>query len=135
MPRLTVWMVRAALLQLGLGVTLGLLLLSSKGGLLDARVWLLLGSHIELMVFGWLMQLALGVAYWILPRFTHEPRYGSTRLGWVGFVLMNIGVVLILVSNWIPDLPALHPIGRLVELVAALALVRVLWPRVKAFGA
>ncbi len=134
MPRLTVWMVRAALLQLGIGVTLGLLLLWNKGSLFDARVWLLLGTHLELMVFGWLMQLALGVAFWILPRFTHEPRYGNIRLGWIGFALLNTGVLLVIISAWVTGLENLQSIGRLVELAAAVALIWVLWPRVKTFG-
>ena len=135
MPRLTVWMVRAALLQLGIGVTLGMLLLWNKGSILDPDVWLLLSTHLEIMVFGWLMQLALGIAFWILPRFTAEPRYGNLRLAWIGFVLLNLGIVLVIISAWVSSAASLQSIGRLIELIAAVLLVIVLWPRVKTFGA
>ena len=134
MPRLTVWMVRSALLQLGLGITLGALMLWNKGSLFDLRIWLLVSTHLELLIVGWLIQLALGVAFWVLPRFTQEPRYGNVRLGWLGFVLLNAGVLLVILSIWIGALVNLLPVGRLVELIAAALLVSVLWPRVKTFG-
>ena len=134
MPRLTVWMVRSALLQLGIGITLGALMLWNKGSLLDLRIWLLVSTHLELLIVGWLIQLALGVAFWILPRFTKEPRYGNVRLGWLGFALLNVGVLLVILSIWGGALADLQPVGRLVELIAALILVVVLWSRVKTFG-
>ena len=134
MPRLSLWMVRSALMQLGIGITLGTLMLWNKGSFLDAHIWLLVSSHLELLIVGWLMQLALGVAFWILPRFTQEPRYGNVRRGWFGFMLLNSGILLVILGIWIPDLSNLQPIGRLVELIAVVILISVLWPRVKSFG-
>ena len=134
MPRLSVWMIRSALLQLGIGITLGALMLWNKGSLIDLRIWLLVSTHLELLIVGWLMQLALGVAFWILPRFSHEPRYGNVRLGWLGFGLLNVGVLLVILGIWTAGLQNLQPIGRLVEVIAAAILVSVLWPRVKTFG-
>ena len=134
MPRLTVWMVRSALLQLGTGITIGALMLWNKGSILDARIWLLVSTHLELLIVGWLMQFALGVAFWILPRFTQEPRYGNTRRGWIGFTLLNTGILLVILGTWITVLPILIPLGRLVELIAVLLLGSVLWPHVKPFG-
>jgi hypothetical protein len=134
MPRLTVWMVRSALLQLGIGISLGALMLWNKGSLIDLRIWLLVSTHLELLIVGWLMQLALGVAFWILPRFTREPRYGNVRLGWLGFGLLNTGILLVILGIWVGGLQNLQPLGRLVEVIAALVMARVLWPRVKTFG-
>ncbi|MDP2481631.1 MAG: hypothetical protein Q8W51_05100 [Candidatus Palauibacterales bacterium] len=70
MPRLTVWTVRASLVCLVLGALLGAALLAVPP--LDPPVAASLARlapvHVELLLVGWLVQLALGVAYWILPR-------------------------------------------------------------------
>jgi hypothetical protein len=134
MPRLSVWMVRSALLELGIGITLGTLMLWNKGSLFDLRIWLLVSTHLELLIVGWLMQFALGVAFWVLPRFTQEPRYGSVRRGWIGYGLLNGGILLVIIGIWTSGLADLQPIGRLVEVIAVVILISVLWPRVKPFG-
>lgn len=134
MPRLSVWMVRSALLHLGIGITLGALMLWNKGSMIDVRIWLLVSTHLEMLIVGWLVQLALGVAFWILPRFTQEPRYGNVRRGWVGYILLNTGILLVILSLWITALYPLQAVGRLLEVAAALTIGSVLWPRVKPFG-
>ncbi len=134
MPRLSVWMVRSALLHLGIGITLGTLMLWNKGSLIDLRIWLLVSTHLEMLIVGWLIQLALGVAFWILPRFTQEPRYGAVRRGWVGFALLNTGILLFILGIWLPNASSLQPLGRLLEVAAAVTLASVLWPRVKPVG-
>lgn len=134
MPRLSVWMVRTALLHLGIGVTIGALMLWNKGELFDLRIWLLVSTHLELLIVGWLVQLALGVAFWILPRFTHEPRYGNVRRGWLGYILLNAGIILVVMSLLMAAFVSLQPLGHFLEVIAALTLGSALWPRVKAFG-
>lgn len=134
MPRLSVWVVRAALLHLGGGVSLGMLMLWNKGDVIDPLIWLALVTHIEMLIFGWLIQLALGVAFWIVPRFTQEPRYGNTRRGWIAFAMFNLGILLVVLSSWIAGLEFLKPIGRLVEMGGVFMFVTVLWPRIKPFG-
>ena len=62
MPRLSVWMIRTALVHLLVGFTLGALLLANKGVPIHPMVWRLLPIHIELLLLGWTLQLALGVA-------------------------------------------------------------------------
>jgi len=134
MPRLSVWMVRTALLEFGVGITLGTLMLWNKGDLIDPLIWLLLGTHQEILMVGWLIQFALGVAFWILPRFTQEPRYGNVRRGWIGYGLLNAGILLVVISAWVTGAESLKAVGRLLEGVAVITFVSVLWPRVKPFG-
>lgn len=135
MPRLSVWMVRAALLHLGIGFTIGALMLCNKGNPIDPLIWRLLVAHMDFLLLGWTMQLAMGVAFWIMPRFSGEQKYGSERLAWAALILINVGVLTVALSPWggaVADVMAL--VGRTAELLAAIAFAIHIWPRVKAFG-
>ncbi len=133
MPRLSVWMVRASLVHLGLGVTFGALLLANKGVPLAPALWALLPLHVECALIGWTVQLAMGVAYWILPRFGGERR--REGLGWLAFALLNVGVLAAGTGSWITGPVAVPFWGRLAELLAAAAFALHAWPRVKPPGA
>jgi hypothetical protein len=135
MPRLSVWLLRAALLQLGIGFTFGALLLFNKGVPFDGRIWLLRAPHIEIVLLGWTMQLAMGAAFWILPRFSSTQKYGNVRLGWWAFALVNAGVAAVCASTWSGDAaPIVALAGRAAEMLAGLLFAILIWPRVKAFG-
>jgi len=134
-PRLSVWMVRLALLHFGVGFTVGGLLLAHKGIPLDARLWRWWPVHIELTLIGWTMQLVMGVAYWILPRFTGARRYGRrTWLAWAALALINAGVLAVSAASVIGGVPGLTLAGRVCELGAAVAFALYIWPRVKPLG-
>jgi cbb3-type cytochrome oxidase subunit 1 len=123
MPRLSVWMIRTALLALAAGAALGALLLADPGLPGGPARWRPL--HGELLLVGWTMQLAFGVAYWILPRFREGRERGREELAWAAFALLNLGVLLV-GAGW----PA--P-GRGAEAIAAVAYAAQAWPRVKPF--
>lgn len=133
MPRLSVWFIRAALLYLVAGFTFGALMLANKGLSFSPLLWRLLPIHVEIVLMGWIAQLALGVAYWILPRFRQAR--GNTQAAWGAFVLLNTGIWLIGLSlvingpSWVPLL------GRLAEVAATAAFALHAWPRVKPAGA
>lgn len=129
MPRLSVLMIRAALLYLGVGFLFGGLLLFNKGIPVEGSIWRLLPVHIELLVFGWMLQLIMGVAFWIAPRFSTEPRYGRVFLAQLAFVLLNLGTCLSASGQWSGSL--LHLIGRVALLGAGIAFVFHLYPRIK----
>ena len=133
MPKLSVWLVRAALIHMGIGFLFGSLILHHKGIPIYGWSWKLLNPHIELMIFGWTMQFVMGIALWILPRFSVKPRYGKTFLGWWSFGLLNGGILLTATGSWF----ALDPIslmGRLGTLSAVLLFVISIYPRVKPLG-
>ena len=134
MPRLSIYLIRAALLHLGIGFTLGALLLSNKGVPFAGWVWRLLGAHIEFLIFGWIVQLAMGVAFFALPRHTeYERRYGRIWLGWLSFILLNIGVWLTALAHWFGSNPGTL-LGRIMLLFTAAAFTILIAPRVRAFG-
>lgn len=134
MPRLSCWFVRAGLVHLLVGFTAGSLLLIHKGLALHPLLWRLLPLHIECVFIGWTVQLALGVAFWILPRFHSGPERGNVAPAWFAWTLINLGVVLAGLSAAL-DTPgwALFA-GRLAEAGAALAFALHAWPRIKPFG-
>ncbi len=132
MPRLSCWFIRAALVHLALGFTLGALLLWNKGLPLHPLLWLLLPAHIEFLLLGWTVQLALGVAFWILPRF--QTSRGNIRPAWLSFVLLNVGVWLVGLAPFLPQLPWLTLAGRTAEAGSALAFTWHAWPRIKPPG-
>lgn len=131
MPRLSVWMLRAALVHMGTGFFFGAVLLFNKGFPLSGWPWKLLNPHAELMIFGWTMQLVMGVAFYALPRFAdHTGRYGAVHLGWWSFYLLNGGVVITAIGQGLSR-PGPALAGRMLILLAVLAYVIMMWPRVK----
>lgn len=92
MPRLSRIAVRLALLYLALGTTFGALLLANKGIPFAPQVWALLPAHIEFMFLGWLTQFALGIAFWILPRFPGSAPRGSEGWSAAALILLNAGI-------------------------------------------
>ena len=129
MPRLSVWFVRTALAYLALGLTLGMLLLWNKGIPLDPQVWRLLPAHIEFLLMGWTVQLALGVAFWILPRW--QTQRGDVRPAWLAFVLLNVGIWCVVLGGWLSLPDGVVAFGRVCEAAAAGAFALHAWPRVK----
>ncbi len=134
MTRLSVWTVRSALLYLGVGFLIGALMLTQKGVPLDLSLLRLLPLHIEVLLFGWTLQLAMGIAFWILPRFSREPRYGNQAYGWLAFALINFGVIVAGVGQWLNAPAAIIVLGRAAEVLAAVVFTLYAWPRVKAIG-
>lgn len=133
MPRLTVWMVRTSLLHLGIGFSAGMLMLFNKGILIDPFLWRLLPVHIEMLLLGWTMQLAMGVAFWILPRFSTSARYGNERLGWAAYVLLNSGVI-VFITGALTNETLFSFLGRMFTLAAVICFVVMIFPRVKALS-
>ena len=137
MPRLSCWFIRAALVYLVLGFTLGGLLLVAKGVSLHPALWRLLMAHIDFLLFGWTVQLVMGVAFWILPRYREgaSPR-GNEGAGWLAFVLLNGGVWLAGVGPLLVGglATVVSVLGRLAEAGAGVAFGVHAWSRVQPFG-
>lgn len=131
MPRLSVWFVRASLIYILLGFTFGALMLAQKGIPYYLLVWNLFPIHVEFLLIGWFAQLAMGVAFWILPRFISGPPRGNVNLIWISFLLINMGIILSALQLWLPAAPL---IGRAAEAVAGIFFAIGLWRRVKPYG-
>ena len=131
MPRLSVWFVRCSLVYVLLGFTLGGLMLANKGVPFATWVWSLLGAHMEFLLLGWMVQLAMGVAFWILPRFSSGAPRGNEVLIRTAFAALNLGI-------WMAALQPYHTqsgltlTGRILEAVSVFLFVFGSWQRVKA---
>jgi hypothetical protein len=133
-PKLSVWFVRTALCYLAIGFSVGAVLLANRGMPLGAPVARLLPLHIEFLLIGWMVQLALGVAFWILPRFRSGPERGRERLAWLSYGLLNLGVMAAAVAPLIELPPVVPLLGHAAQGLAAGAFALHAWPRVKVFG-
>lgn len=132
MPRLSAWFIRAALIYLIIGFSLGAWLLANNGLNFAPSAWGVLPSHMESLMIGWIIQLALGTAYWILPRHTRGAPRGSPAWGWAAFWLINLGVLLASSVGLLPGV--FQAVGRVLEVAGSAVMVVLLWPRVKAYG-
>lgn len=135
MLRLSVWVVRTALVYLGAGLLIGALMLMQKGVPIEGSLLRLLPLHIEVVLIGWTLQLGMGIAFWILPRFSREPRYGRQAFGWLAYGLLNIGVLSVGVGQWLAAPPIIMFVGRVAEVLAVVSFAAHAWPRIKPLGA
>ena len=119
------------------------------GALMLLDQWLSIGqwlrtvylSQLHLLVVGWITQLAIGVAYWMFPRFLKEqnprPR-GADWLTWAVIVCLNAGLLLrfafepfALMSGqaWLKALVAL---AGVLQALAAVGFGWLIWGRIRA---
>ena len=131
MPRLSAWIVRTSLLYLLAGFIFGSLMLAQKGVSYYPPIWAVLPMHMEFLVVGWLVQFAMGVAFWILPRHGRGRPRGDERLILAAFIVLNAGVLLAASALVLPK--ALLA-GRTLEAAAMLLFVLGSWGRVKPHG-
>lgn len=128
MPPLTFWALRLACAYLGVGLTVGALLLADKGfPFLGGPDWL--GIHFHTMLFGWTIQFVMGVAYWILPTFGRRTNTGNDTLAWSAIALVNLGTIIGCFSG------IFSAVAFTLQALAALTFAAHTWPRLKAFGA
>jgi len=134
MPLISVAFIRTALLHLVVGFTLGALILVQKGTSVLPAAWRLLPAHIEILVFGWTVQLIVGTAFWILPRHAKAQKRGNEGLVWLAYGLLNAGILLAVFSPLLPGSGWVLLTGRLAEALGLGAFAANAWPRVKSFG-
>jgi hypothetical protein len=139
MPRLSQLMIRSALIWLALGSSVGGLVLFNKGVPILPWLWNLRAAHIHILLVGWTVQLACGVAFWILPRLDASGSRGDERPVWLYYGTLNAGVMLGALY-----VPIAHSVGLAagglastvaggLYLTAALAFFVHTWPRVVPF--
>ena len=97
-------------------------------------------SQLHLLVVGWITQLAVGVAYWIFPRFLKEdnplPR-GSDALAWLVFASLNAGLMLRFAVEPLhlmdpqPWLAALLALAGALQALAAVGFGWIIWGRIR----
>jgi hypothetical protein len=120
------------LFYLAIGITFGALLLYHKGIPLHPLLWRLLPVHVEFLLFGWTVQLVMGVGFWIFPRFWRSR--GNEKPAWLAFGLINLGVWLAGVGPSLGAPPLTLLLGRLAETGAAIAFAAHAWSRIKPPG-
>lgn len=129
MPRIVRWYLRTALIMFVLALAAGVLQALSTPGLTPV--------YFHLLMVGWVTQFIMGVALWMLPKYTQAQPRGSDRLSWAGYGLLNLGLVLRAVAE---PANALSPGGMMGWALALSALLQWLagalfvfnaWRRVK----
>ena len=141
MPPIARTFVKAAFLYFLAAFLLGALMMLDRW--LGFSRWLsaLTMSQLHLLVVGWITQLAIGVAYWIFPRFLKEqdsrPR-GSDALAWFVLASLNAGLLvrfavepfyLMDAQSW---LAALMALAGVLQALSAFAFGWIIWGRIRA---
>jgi hypothetical protein len=127
-------MIRLALVYAWVGFGLAALLLINKGRTetlsFDEGRWLWI--HVDMLLIGWMVQLALAVAYWILPRLPNSlnqrGRLWSARLG---FTCLNLGIWAYSLSILNLGLGRFSPLGLALQLVGGLCFLWHAIPRIR----
>jgi hypothetical protein len=136
LPFLSRCFIKSGFGALALALLLELLQLRPAGTFLhlpDAAVHL---AAVHLLTVGWLLQLIIGVAFWMFPRHPTSPPRGDTRYGWWAFGLLNAGLLLRLLGEpWRlgfagPSWPLVA--SALLQLAGVAFAITLLWPRIRA---
>ena len=134
-PRVSVWLIRTSMLHLLSGAIIGAAYLAFKATGSAAWVVSHRAVHVEQMLVGWMVQLVIGVAYWILPRPPAFDAARGARALWVVYGLLN-GGLLVAALGGDPHLPGtLAFAGRVAETVAVALFALHAWNRQRPYRA
>lgn len=144
MPPIARSFIRASFVYLVVAFLLGALMMLDDWLSFSRWLQVVYLSQLHLLVVGWITQLAIGVAYWMFPRFLREqdprPR-GSDALAWTVFLCLNAGLLLRLLVEPFhlmdpqPWLAALVALSGILQAVAGLCFAWLIWGRIRAMEA
>jgi cbb3-type cytochrome oxidase subunit 1 len=109
---------------------MGALMLVHKAYPLHPALWQLLPMHIEITIFGWIIQFTLGTAYWMLPRFLQSPQRGKKFPAILMILLLNLGIIFVVINSLVQTTLSLSLTGRLFELAAVILFISLHWKRI-----
>lgn len=124
MPASSAWMVRLSFVYLAAGFVVGALML--MGLLVDGSLRFI---HTDWLLLGFMLQLAFGVASWILPR---TPKRKSAVPVWVVLGATNVGLALATAGAVLGHSRCMG-LGRALVLAGAITFAIYIWPRVRSF--
>ena len=135
MPRVVRWYLRTALLMFVLALAVGLLV--TLGAVLPFLPPGLTPVYFHLLMVGWVTQFILGVALWLLPKYSQQQPRRNESLSWMVYGLLNTGLLARAAGE---PLNSLYPgtgwgwllvISALLQWFAGLFFVVNTWQRVK----
>lgn len=121
MPLVSRLLIKAGMLWLVLTFALGIAIYWPSG---SPSLILLKPAFYHMVMFGWVTQVIMGVAFWLFPRHTKEKPRASYALIWITFYTLNTGLIFRLVAEplWdiyhIPMVKPLILISVLLQLIA-----------------
>ncbi|HKL17493.1 MAG TPA: cbb3-type cytochrome c oxidase subunit I [Halalkalibaculum sp.] len=130
MPIISRWMIRCSFVYLLMGTLLGAVMLVHKAYPLHPAVWQLLPIHIEITIFGWIIQLTLGTGYWMLPRFLESPQRGKKIPAILMVLFLNLGIMFVVINSLVQTTLQLSIAGRLFELASVILFISLHWNRI-----
>ena len=123
-------MIRFSMIYFLVGMIIGAALLMLKAYPMYPALWVALPIHIEVMIFGWIIQFTLGTGYWILPRFIVGNPRGSRILAYSMIGCLNLGIALIIVDTFLHSDIFLGFLGRTLEAVSVILFISLHWDRI-----
>jgi len=137
LPLLSRLFIKAGLIYFVVGLSAGVLTVAQPVLHLPAFFVLIYPVYVHLLMVGWVMQLIIGVVYWMFPKYSKAQPRRSEALGWIVFGLLNVGLILRAIGE---PLNALKPewqlgwtlaISAVLQLLAGWGFVVNTWDRVK----
>lgn len=135
MPLLTRWYIKSALAYLTAALLLAVVLALPIN--LPPFIRFMNPAYFHLFLVGWVTQMIFGVIYWMFPIITRARPRGNERLGWLSYILLNMGLLLRVIGEPLVSTRAeagwgwLLVMSALLQWLAAVLFVFLAWPRVK----
>ncbi|HKK44827.1 MAG TPA: hypothetical protein VJ964_04860 [Balneolaceae bacterium] len=90
----------------------------------------------HMLMVGWITQIIFGVSIWMFPGRTREEGFQAQILGWLTYLLLNLGLILrIIAEPMLSYSPALLwniviLVSAILQVAAAVTYVMEMWPRI-----
>ena len=92
MPVIVRWYLKTALVMFLLALLVGVV--QNLSGIFPYLFSGLGPVYFHLLMVGWVTQFILGVALWMLPKYSMEKPRGNETLSWAVYILLNVGLLV-----------------------------------------
>jgi Cytochrome C and Quinol oxidase polypeptide I. len=107
MPVIVRWYLRTALVMFLLALVADVV--QNLSGMFPFLPSSLILVYFHLLMVGWVTQFILGVAIWMLPKYSQGKQRGIETLSWATYILLNTGLLVGLLANPLMNSPQEPP--------------------------